>query len=171
MGQSAETEKSFLTFYDQFAEPIFRHCYFRVSSREVAEDVTQETFLRVWNYLAKGETIDNPKAFLYRIAGNLIIDYYRKKKEMSLDLLSDEGFNPVGDDASTTINFVEGQYALRIIQKLESPYREALIMKYVDNLSIGDIARIVGESENTVSVRIHRAVEKLKKIFHHEKSS
>ncbi len=166
-----ETEQSFLRLYDEFAGPIFRHCYFRVSSREVAEDLVQESFMRVWNYLAKGETIDNPKAFLYRIAGNMIIDYYRKKKESSLDVLSDDGFDPIGDDASSTLNFAEGQHLLGVVKKLESPYRETILMRYVDDFSISDIAEVVGETENVVSVRIHRGIEKLKKLYTHENSN
>lgn len=169
MDQHLETEQSFLKLYDQFAEPLFRHCYFRVSSREIAEDLTQETFLRTWNYLVAGETIENSKAFLYRIAGNLIIDYYRKKKDASLDVLSENGFDPAGDDASSTLRFVEGQHALRVVNTLEPHYREILILKYVDDLSIKEIAMIVGESENVVSVRIHRGIRKLKESFHHEK--
>lgn len=166
MDQNTEIEQSFLRLYDQFAEAIFRHCYFRVSSREVAEDLTQESFLRIWNYLATGKTIDTPKAFLYRIAGNLIIDYYRKKKDTSLDKLAEDGFNPIGSDAGSILSYAAGQHALGMVQKLDSPYREAIIMKYVDDLSIGDIAEAIGESENVVSVRIHRGVEKLKKLFH-----
>lgn len=167
--EHSEMEQSFLTLYDQFAEPIFRHCYFRVSSREVAEDLTQESFMRVWNYLAKGMTIDNPKAFLYRIAGNLVIDYYRKKKDASLEALSEEGFNPVGDDAISILNYATGQHMLSLIEKMEPLYREVLVLRYVDDLSLSQIAKIVGESENVVSVRIHRAIEKLKKLSHYEK--
>ena len=171
MDQHTEMEQSFLKLYDEFAGPIFRHCYFRVSLRETAEDLTQESFMRVWNYLAKGKTVENPKAFLYHVAGNLIIDYYRKKKETSLDMLAEEGFNPTGDDASLIINNAEGQHTLSFIAKLEPIYREVLTMRYVDNLSLSEIAEIVGESENVVSVRIHRGIEKLKKLFHYEKSN
>lgn len=169
MDQHASVEQSFLKLYDEFSGPLFRHCYFRVSSREVAEDLTQELFMRIWNHLAAGKTIDKPKAFLYRIAGNLIIDYYRKKKELSLDALGEGGYDPPGASADSILDYAAGQHALSLVAKLESPYREVLIMRYVDGLSLGDIAQIIGESENTVSVRIHRGVEKLKKLFHYEK--
>lgn len=164
-------EQLFLKFYDEFAGPIFRHCYFRVSSREVAEDLTQESFMRVWDYLAEGKVVDNQKAFLYKIAGNLIIDYYRKKKNVSLDALSDDGFNPMGDNESSTLNFVEGQHLLGVVKKLESPYRETILMRYVDDFSISDIAKVLGETENVISVRIHRGIEKLKKLYTHENSN
>jgi RNA polymerase sigma-70 factor (ECF subfamily) len=171
MDQRIEMEQSFLKLYDEFAGQIFRHCYFRVSSREVAEDLTQESFMRIWGYLVEGKVIDNQKAFLYKIAGNLIIDYYRKKKEMSLDVLSESGFDPVGEDEDAILNYAEEQHVLDIVKKLESPYRETILMRYVDDFSIGDIASVVGETENVISVRIHRGIEKLKKLYKHENSN
>ncbi len=170
MDQNTEMEQNFLALYDQFANPIFRHCYFRVSSREIAEDLTQETFMRIWNYLREGKIVNNPRAFLYRIAGNLVIDYYRKKKEVSLEALSEEGLNPVGDDASSIVNYAAGQHMLSLVAKMEPAYREILILRYVDGLPLSEIAAIVEETENAVSVRIHRAIAKLKKLSHYEKS-
>jgi RNA polymerase sigma-70 factor (ECF subfamily) len=165
--EHSDIEQSFLKLYDQFADSMFRYCYFRVSSRQTAEDLTQETFMRIWNYLATGKTIENPKAFLYRIAGNLIIDYYRKKKDASLDALSDFGFDPSGDGEDSILEYAESMRMRDTVQKVESPYRQVLIMRYIDNFSITEIAEELQESENTISVRIHRGVQKLKKLLHH----
>lgn len=167
MDHQKHTEEIFLKLYDDFAEPLFRHCYFRVSSRELAEDLTQETFMRVWNYLAAGNIVDNPKALLYRIAGNLIIDHYRRKKEVSLDVLAEDGYDPVGAGADSILEQAESQKALELLEKLEPQYREILTLRYVSDLSITEIAEVINQSENVVSVRIHRGIEKLKTIFHH----
>lgn len=167
MDPQIDTEQAFLKLYDDHAESLFRHCYFRVSSRELAEDLTQEAFMRVWNYLAEGKTLDNPKAFLYRIAGNLIIDHYRHKKESSLDSLAEGGYDPAGDDADSILEYVSGKQALRLLEKLEPQYREILILRYVSDLSISDIAEVIGQTENVVSVRIHRGIQKLKHLFQH----
>src|SRR5438045_2414242 len=80
-------QQEFLKAYDEYADAIFKHCYFRVSSRTKAEDLTQETFMKAWHYFAEGSVIENVKALLYRIATNLIIDEYRRKKEESLENL------------------------------------------------------------------------------------
>jgi len=167
MDHQQHTEEAFLKLYDDVAEPLFRHCYFRVSSRELAEDLTQEAFLRMWNYQAAGNAVENPKALLYRIAGNLIIDHYRRKKEVSLDVLAEDGYDPAGDGADSILDQAEGQKALELLEKLEPQYREILTLRYVSDLSITEIAEVVGQSENAVSVRIHRGIQKLKTIFHH----
>lgn len=158
--------ESFLKLYDELAEPLFRHCYFRVSSREMAEDLMQETFLRAWNYLAQGKRIENPKAFLYRTAGNLIVDHYRQRKEASLDALADAGYDPSGADASSVTAQAEGEQARRLLETLGEPYRETMLLRYVDGFSVTEIADILGESQNVVSVRLHRGIAKLKTLFH-----
>jgi RNA polymerase sigma-70 factor (ECF subfamily) len=163
----AQTEEVFLKLYDEQADSLFRHCYFRVSSRELAEDLTQESFMRVWKYLAEGNAVENPKALLYRVAGNLIIDYYRRKKETSLEVLAEGGYDPVGDTAVGILEEVEGKRVIELLAELEPQHREILTFRYVDHLELGEIADLTGQTENTVSVRIHRATEKLKTLFHH----
>ncbi len=170
MDQYKDVEELFLKLYEEYVGSIFRHCYFRVSSRDTAEDLTQEAFMRVWDYLAEGKTIDNPKAFLYRVAENLIVDYYRKKKELSLDALAESGFDPVGDNEDPILDYAAGRQAREAIKKLAPTHREILVLRYVDDLSIRDIALVIGQSENVVSVRIHRGVQKLKEILTYGKS-
>lgn len=167
MDQHTTTEATFLKLYEEFADAIFRHCYYRVSSKTIAEDLTQESFMRVWDYLREGKAIDNPKAFLYRIASNLIIDYYRKKKETSLDVLSLAGYDPVGEDEEAILTYAEVQQVPQFLERLDDDHRDILVMRYISDWSIGEIAEHIGESENVVSVRIHRAVQKLKSLLHH----
>ena len=169
MEQHTTVEQSFLEMYDQLADGIYRHCFFRVNSKELAEDLTQDTFTKAWNYLLKGKAIDNPKAFLHHIAGNLVIDYYRKKKELSLDALAEDGYDPKGDGAEDILEDSAAKQAIASLQQLDVEYREALTLRFVNDLSIGEIAETMALSENVVSVRIHRGVQKLKKILHYEK--
>ena len=72
-------EQQFLKAFERFADAIFKHCFFRVSDREVAKDLVQETFSRTWEHIALGKEVRDYRAFLYRIANNLIVDFYRKK--------------------------------------------------------------------------------------------
>lgn len=160
-----DQEKYFLEIHSGLYEPVFRHCYIRVTDREKAKDLAQETFIRVWKFIQNGGQIDNVRAFTYKIANNLIIDEYRKHKTESLDELEEKGFEIAGEDDESVKKPAETANALRVISRIDSKYRDVLIMRYVDDLTIGEIARIVGETENTVSVRIHRGMNMIKEMI------
>ena len=156
-------EDEFMRFYDAFAEALFRHCYFRVSERERAKDLVQETFTRTWEYLSRGKEVENMRAFLYRVANNLIIDESRRKKALSLDELSETGFDPPDRSLPIAVT-TEIREALALVHRLDEKHRDLIIMRYVDDLGPKEIAEIIGESENVVSVRLHRAVARLRKL-------
>ena len=155
--------------YDEHADALFRFAFYKISDREKAKDVVQDTFVKVWEYLVSSEKADgieigNIKALLYRIASNAIIDNYRKKKELSLDSLLDDGFDR-GDSrhsGETIIDESEAELVIKSIHELEAEDRAIILMRYIDGLSVKEIASITGQRENTVSVRIHRALKMLK---------
>lgn len=158
------TENSdFLKWYDEFSDAIFRHVAFRLSDREKAVDVTQEVFIRLWDTVTKGNKIENPRALLYKIANNLIVDEYRKKKTVSLDEMRDEQDFDIGYGGRGDLeNGDDHVKLLHLISQLPEPYKDVLTMRHVDGFSVKEIARRVGETENVVSVRIHRAIQKIK---------
>lgn len=155
----------FLGWHDQFADVIFRHCVFRLSDREKAKDVTQDTFMRLWNYVAEGKEVLNVRAFLFKIANNLIIDEYRRKETFSLDQMRDEEGFDVGFEVRDSYEARnEAEQLMHALDGLPPKYRDALVLRHVDGMSVKDIARMTGETENVISVRIHRAIEKLKAL-------
>jgi len=158
-------ERQFLELYENLAEPLFRHCYFRLSDREKARDLMQESFTRTWERLVDGEKIKNLKAFVYRVANNLIIDIYRKKKESSLDLLQEDGFDPGSDDHEAILSMIAERELVEILGNLDDKYRQVIVMRYIDDLVPREIAGIVGETENTVSVRLHRGLHKVRDLI------
>ncbi|MDB4978060.1 MAG: polymerase sigma factor, sigma-70 family [Candidatus Peribacteria bacterium] len=155
-------EKQFEEAYEKYSDAIFRHCYFRVFDREQGKELMQEAFMRAWTYLADGKTVDNMRAFLYRIANNLIIDYVRKKKEISLDDLQMKGIDPGYDATAEMQRRVDESSIMANLVYLEKDYREALVMRYIDGLSPAEIAQVLGESANTISVRLHRGLKQLR---------
>lgn len=160
--KSAEVEKEFLEAYSLFSDAIFRHCVFCVSDREKAKDITQITFVRLWDILSQGNEIDNMRAFLYRIVNNLIIDEYRKKKDESLDRMRDEEGFDIGFDPRNEVEARDDyERARALLETLPEHYRQALVMRHIDGLSVKEIAQMTDESENVISVRIHRAITKL----------
>ena len=129
-----DKENDFLKVYEDLADPVFRHCYFRLSDREKAKDIMQETFKRFWECLGK-EKIENVKAFIFRIANNLIIDSYRKKKEESLDTLMEDGFDVRSDENEAILDSVMGRELTSMLDKLSDTYRDLIIMRYIDDLT------------------------------------
>ncbi|MBA3789148.1 RNA polymerase sigma factor [Patescibacteria group bacterium] len=138
----------------------------KVSSREVAQDITQEAFMRYWQTLRKGDKLQNERAFLYTLARNLVIDWYRKKKESSLDVLSEAGIDFVGDGQKSVTASAEAREILAIMEKLDEDSREVLLLRFVEGFSPKEIALLLNESANTVSVRIHRATKKVQELIH-----
>jgi DNA-directed RNA polymerase specialized sigma24 family protein len=96
--RTTQMKEKFQHAYDEYAQAIFRHCHYRVFDRERGKDLMQEVFLRAWEYMARGEEVHNMRAFLYRIANNLIVDESRKKREASLDYLQSAASIRVASD-------------------------------------------------------------------------
>ncbi|MDB5264683.1 MAG: polymerase sigma-70 factor, subfamily [Parcubacteria group bacterium] len=161
-----EMKATFLETYDQYAGDIFRFCSMKISNREVAEDITQEVFMRLWQALRDGTELRNPRALLYTIARNLVIDWYRKKKESSLDVLTDMGIDFGSEDHKGIVRDAEMQEVLKVINQLDEPSRDALLMRYVEGLSPQEIAEITEETANVISVRINRAIKKVQDLIH-----
>jgi RNA polymerase sigma-70 factor (ECF subfamily) len=155
-------EDQFEQAYTDYSDAIFRHCAFRLMDREKGKDLMQETFMRMWNFIEEGKQVDNMRAFLYRIANNLIVDDVRKRKTVSLETLQEAGWDPGHDGLQTAQDHLELGRILDILKDLDPSHREVIVMRYIDGLNPADIAEILGESANTISVRLHRAIKHAK---------
>ena len=159
-----DIKNQYLDAYERYAEAIYRHCFFRVFSKPLAEELTQETFLKTWQYLAEGKKVENLRAFLYRVANNLIIDYVRKKKEERLDNLLESApeIEPTYDGRQDLETAELAREAIAAMEGLREDEREILIMRYIDELELKEIAEALDISVNNVSVRLNRAMKALR---------
>lgn len=166
MSANDDKEKRFTAVYKAEADTIFRFCYFRTSDRNEALDITQETFMRLWDAFASGQPITNERAFMFTVARHLIIDHYRKKKTLSLEQLTegDDSESRLPKDRSETVN-AEARYLISKIEELGEPYRQAVYLRLVEELSPAEIAAQTGEAANTISVRINRGLKKFRKLI------
>ncbi len=163
-----EAQKEVLSkAYGDFNKGLNSYAFFKVSNHEIGQDMVQETFTKTWKYLVRKGKIDGMKSFLYHILNNLIVDEYRKRKRKptSLDALTDEGFAPSIDNSEELFNTIDGRVAVNLIKKLPDMYREIIHMRYVQDLSLREMSEITGQSENTLSVRVHRGVYKLRVLY------
>lgn len=153
----------FIELYDAHADAIFRFCYFKTGNRETAKDLTQDTFIKVFNYLGK-EEVQNHKSFIYTIAKNTVIDFWRKSKSIPESHLPEGFFESIAekDNAETAIDY---SIFLSLLDELSKSDQEVIILRYVEDMSSRDMAELLGERENTVLVRISRAREKLRDLF------
>lgn len=165
MNQEA-LEKEFTAAFDEYGDAIFRFCVLKVSNTELAEDMTQETFTRLWTYLRDGKDIQNTRALLYTIAGNLAKDWYKKKKSESLDARMDIGHEP--GEAGTQMQNALLHEVLDAIHDMDDIDKEVLLLRYVEGLEPKDIAEMLEETANVVSVRLNRAMKRLQKQLSYE---
>ncbi len=164
------SEKAFLTAYEDFSDAIFRHAYYRLLDRHKARDIMQEAFTRTWNSLQEGKKIENIRAFLYTVTNHLIVDDVRKKHPTPFADMKretgeedDETFDPASTAHIDLFMNAEAKHALEeSLRKLDGPYRDIIVMRFVDDMSPKEIAEATGERENTVSVRLHRAILKMR---------
>lgn len=155
-------EKVFVESFSEYGDAIFRFCMVKVSNVELAEDMTQEVFTRYWQYLRDGKEMTNTRSFLYTIANNMAKDWYKKKKADSLDDRMESGNVPKDKAASPEI-MAEYQEVLSVIEDMEEKDKEVLLLKHVEGLPPKEIAEVLAETANTVSVRLNRATKRLQK--------
>src|SRR4051812_26864 len=99
--------KHFIDAYDQYADELYRFCLYKVSDPERAQDLVQDVFTRYWQTIRTNPDITYPRALLFTIARNRITDWYRKKKEDSLDALQDEGREFAGQTGTDIVRSAE----------------------------------------------------------------
>lgn len=166
---SGDHQERFLKAFEEYNDALFRHAFLRVSDRERAIDIVHDTFTKVWTYVRNGHEIDQFRPFLYKVLNNLIIDEYRKRKESSLDALMeidgvDEGtFDELSENTVESLAAtLDGKRAFDLLQELPDAYREIIILRFVDGLGPKEIAALIEESENVISVRLHRGLKLLR---------
>jgi RNA polymerase sigma-70 factor (ECF subfamily) len=169
---SENHEARFLKAFEDFNDALFRHALLRISNREKAIDLVHDTFTKVWSYLRNGYEIDNFRPFLYKVLNNLIIDEYRRKKEASLDALLalegvDEGsFDELSESTAEALAAtIDGKKAFELLEQLPDQYKEVIILRFVDQLGPREISKLIEETENVVSVRIHRGLKTLRNML------
>lgn len=173
--------EQFSRIYDQYIEKIYRFVYLKVNSQEIAEDITSKVFLKGWeSYQNKSETrnpkpeknyksqcpISNPGAFLYQIARNAVIDYYREKgktKTISGEFsaqLADTGKSAY--EKAVLSSDIEAVKAA--IGQLNGDYQDIIIWHYLEDMPVSEIAQNLGKPVGTIRVMLHRGLKELRGI-------
>ena len=159
----ADLRKTFSKIYDRYIDKIYRFIFLKVSSQEIAQDLTSETFLKGWESFKNGTKIENPQAYLYKTARNLVIDFYREKGKVQIvsadnPLIPDPAPN-LEEKAMLSSDLDQIRQALT---ELNDDYQNVIIWYYLDDLSISEISQMLGRTDDATRVLLHRALKTLK---------
>ena len=170
-------KEAFMKAYDLYFDDIYRFIYFKISNKEEAEDLTSSVFLKTWEYI-QNNSIKNYKtlkSLFYKIARNTVIDHYRKKSnQQNVSLNYGEEEINIADDKQDLHKKIEVDADYEIIRKkmfeLKDEYREVITLKYINELSISEIAEVLDKEKGNVRVLIYRAVNALKELAQENKN-
>lgn len=155
---------AFGLLYDHYQPRIYRFVLIKVGRREDAEDLTHQVFLQAWQNVSGYKDLGFPfSSWLYQIARNLVIDFYRtNKRELTLQEIGDDALagEPIAQLAVEK-NFEIGRVQ-NAIQKLKPDHQDVIIMRFVEDLSIKEVAAALHKSEGSIKLMQHRAIKILK---------
>lgn len=158
---------AYTEFYKIQYPRIYRFVQVRVDRSEIAEDITDEVFLQVWRYIyVEEQKVEHLTALLLTVARRTIIDHYRRNaqgQERPIDdltFISDKGsfLSKIETRADTSV-------IRRALALIRGEYREVLILRYLDEFDIKEIAAVLGKSTGAVRVLIHRALHAVRSEF------
>jgi RNA polymerase sigma-70 factor, ECF subfamily len=162
-------EKSLEFLVNKYVGQIYNFVYKNVGSPTDAEDITQETFIKVWKNMKKFDQNKSFKPWIFQIARNTAIDFMRKKKSIPFSKFEDEkGKNILLENiASAPANIIEVLSDRRVlataIQGLNEKEQKIIELRHSEDLSFKEIAKIFKESINTVKSRYRRTLSNMKK--------
>lgn len=155
-------DKLFKEIFDTNSKKIFHLCYGYTGDADIANDLLQETFMKVWQNLDKFRSKSLISTWIYRIAVNTCLTHLRSEKRQSKDELTDNIIENRVEEYSEKNEQIALLY--KSISKLEENDR-IIITMVLDEIPYPEIAEISGISEGNLRVRIHRIKQKLTELY------
>jgi RNA polymerase sigma-70 factor, ECF subfamily len=159
-------EEAFVLIYEHYSPPIHRYVYRLVSSQELADDITQETFLKAFQSIRNIAQDSNVSAWLYRIASNACFDVLRRRKLITwMPILeeNDKSGEFTADDFTPQV--VEADVVRRTLLEMPPALAVCLVLRSVEGFSCEEIAEILKIPKGTVFSRLARARELFIQIY------
>ncbi|MFC2025519.1 RNA polymerase sigma factor [Chloroflexota bacterium] len=156
--------EAFGDLYIKYVEPIYRYIFYQVKDKMIAEDITQEVFIKAWNSIHSCQGKEHTfSSWLYRIAHNNMIDTFRSKKwELSLDT---DTAAKVIDDKSDLETRLEYRQLLDNIASLPQNQRQVIILKFIQGLDNQEIGQVMLKSQGAIRILQKRALDTLRANF------
>ncbi len=157
--------EAFGLLYDRYQPQIYRFILIKVGHREEAEDLTHQVFLKSWQNIAGYNFQGFPfSSWLYSVARNQVIDYYRTKKTTFVleDVVGLKIENPHPDFVDKNLDI---ERLRKAILQLKGEQQDVIILRFVEDFSPREAALILDKTEGAVKLLQYRAIKNLKKIF------
>ncbi|QSB06912.1 sigma-70 family RNA polymerase sigma factor [Natronoglycomyces albus] len=171
LAQSGDAE-AFGHIYDRYNETVFRYIFFRVNNRQLAEDLTSETFLRALRRISsfswQGRAFG---AWLVTIARNLVVDHYksgRYRLEVAKpDVLdaNDADNDPTASPETATLDKLTNVTLLTAVKKLNHDQQECIVLRFLQGFTVAETARAMGKNEGAIKALQYRAVRTLARLL------
>lgn len=159
-----QDEKAFTLLYEQYFVKIYRYVMVKVGNAMEAEDITQQVFLNAFkalpSYKWKGRSFSS---WLFRIAHNQIVDYLRKKTKRVTEPLLEEIAAGTSDPEETAEQKASIEALVLAAKHLTKAQREVISLRFAAELSIAEVAKVMGKSEGAVKALQHSAIVALRK--------
>jgi RNA polymerase sigma-70 factor (ECF subfamily) len=157
---------AFGDLYERHLDAIFRYVYYRVGEQREAEDLTETVFLKAWEALDRYKASAVPfTAWLYRIAHNLLIDRHRAFKEETALPDDHADHTPHTNPEAEAQRHLEQAALTTALAQLEPDHQHVLTLRFINDLSHAETARIMGRTEGAVRVLQHRALAALRQLL------
>jgi RNA polymerase sigma-70 factor (ECF subfamily) len=166
----AGDSEAFAQLYDDSIERIYRYVYFRVTDEQTAEDLTSQVFFKAWENLDRCKSTGAPFiAWLYTIARNAVIDYYRTRKNtVALEEASSLASEDLAPDEAIELQF-ETETLQLALQELTDDQKQVIVLKFIAGMSTDEIAEHLGKRAGAVRALQMRALQALAGIMEEEK--
>ena len=152
--------------YDRYIDAVYQYIFYRVGDRQDAEDLTETVFLKGWESLRNnGTQVQNAKAWLYRMAHNIVIDHYRTRKtNLGLDQVGELcEIDPLPEQVVQEHEQVT--HLAGAIRQLEQHFQQVIVCRFLNGLSHAETAQVTGIPESYLRVMQYRALVKLKQLL------
>ncbi|HPT08574.1 MAG TPA: RNA polymerase sigma factor [bacterium] len=160
---------AFEELYDKNVDDIYRFIYFKIGKKDDANDLSSLVFLKTWEHIQKNKVSHNEtlRALIYKIARNVVVDYYREHRPDNISIDDENNrIDIASDDSLENDVSIKTDYdnLMISVMGLKNEYREILIMRFVNELSLDEIADITGKKKINVRVILHRAITALQEM-------
>lgn len=154
--------------YDIYAEPLFRYFYFRTNDRLESEELVSEVFLKVVETIGEFKLPDQGQArtfngWIFRIANNKVMDAYRDRKRQFVE--QDESIPASQADEDGLASTLNNEELRAAIQRLTPAQQQVVLLRYIERMSIDEVARMTGRTAGAVRVMQHRALKAIAKLI------